>query len=427
MKSILVTVTDGWSYRYLFCTGVYEYLKSNNKLTLVCSEYYFEKLSGIDAGNIEVKRIKVVKSQFIDNVISAKNYVFRIYNNFKISKFYISKLKFHQKLLVKSLNLFILLFGHYILLILNFCLDYLISNSRHKIDDYSRFDTVLFLSPYSYEEVELSKQIKSKDIKKIFILPSWDNIYKYHLEDEYTKYIVWGIDQKTFLLSIGIPEAKILCLGGISQYIYNHKKTFSFYNNNQVNFRILYATVTERIFKNEFLFVKKLVTNIENGYYGNSVELLIRLHPADSFQKYDSLQSLKVKVSNKTTTTSLSDWNVQKDYFESQVADILSSSLIITVASTMTLDCILLDRLTINYRPDFCKEESDYYQFEHYASITNSGLLPILSSLDELNEYILDTINGINKYDSKLINAISSATSIHKFVDVENYFTKFLD
>ena len=427
MKSILVTVTDGWSYRYLFCTGVYEYLKSNNKLTLVCSEYYFEKLSGIDAGNIEVKRIKVVKSQFIDNVISAKNYVFRIYNNFRISKFYISKLKFHQKLLVKSLNLFILLFGHYILLILNFCLDYLISNSRHKIDDYSRFDTVLFLSPYSYEEVELSKQIKSKDIKKIFILPSWDNIYKYHLEDEYTKYIVWGIDQKTFLLSIGIPEAKILCLGGISQYIYNHKKTFSFYNNNQVNFRILYATVTERIFKNEFLFVKRLVTNIENGYYGNSVELLIRLHPADSFQKYDSLQSLKVKVSNKTTTTSLSDWNVQKDFFESQVADILSSSLIITVASTMTLDCILLDRLTINYRPDFCKEESDYYQFEHYASITNSGLLPILSSLDELNEYILDTINGINKYDSKLINAISSATSIHKFVDVENYFTKFLD
>jgi hypothetical protein len=427
MKSILVTVTDGWSYRYLFCTGVYEYLKSNNKLTLVCSEYYFEKLSGIDAGNIEVKRIKVVKSQFINNVISAKNYVFRIYNNFKISKFYISKLKFHQKLLVKSLNLFILLFGHYILLILNFCLDYLISNSRHKIDDYSRFDTVLFLSPYSYEEVELSKQIKSKDIKKIFILPSWDNIYKYHLEDEYTKYIVWGIDQKTFLLSIGIPEAKILCLGGISQYIYNHKKTFSLYNNNQVNFRILYATVTERIFKNEFLFVKKLVTNIENGYYGNSVELLIRLHPADSFQKYDSLQSLKVQVSNKTTTTSLSDWNVQNDYFESQVADILSSSLIITVASTMTLDCILLDRLTINYRPDFCKEESDYYQFEHYASITNSGLLPILSSLDELNEYILDTINGINKYDSKLINAISSATSIHKFVDVENYFTKFLD
>jgi hypothetical protein len=310
---------------------------------------------------------------------------------------------------------------------LNFCLDYLISNSRHKIDDYSRFDTVLFLSPYSYEEVELSKQIKSKDIKKIFILPSWDNIYKYHLEDEYTKYIVWGIDQKTFLLSIGIPEAKILCLGGISQYIYNHKKTFSLYNNNQVNFRILYATVTERIFKNEFLFVKKLVTNIENGYYGNSVELLIRLHPADSFQKYDSLQSLKVQVSNKTTTTSLSDWNVQNDYFESQVADILSSSLIITVASTMTLDCILLDRLTINYRPDFCKEESDYYQFEHYASITNSGLLPILSSLDELNEYILDTINGINKYDSKLINAISSATSIHKFVDVENYFTKFLD
>lgn len=427
MKSIIVTVTDGWSYRYLFCTGVYEYLKSNNKLTLVCSEYYFEKLNGIDAGNIEVKKIKVVKSQFIDNIISAKNYVFRIYNNFKISKFYISKLKLHQKLILKSLNWFILLFGHYILLIFNFCLDYLISISRQKIDDYSRFDSVLFLSPYSYDEVKLSKQIKSKDIKKIFILPSWDNIFKYHQEDDYTKYIVWGIDQKKFLLSIGIPEVKILCLGGISQYTFNQKKTFSLYNNNQVNFRILYATVTERIFKNEFLFVKKLVANIENGYYGNNVELLIRLHPADSFQKYASLQSLKVKVSNKKTTKSLLDWNVQKDYFESQVADILSSSLIITVASTMTLDCILLDRLTINYRPEFCKEERDYYQFEHYASITNSGLLPILSSLDELNEFIIDTINGINKYDSKLKNSISNATSIHKFVDFENYFTKFLD
>jgi hypothetical protein len=422
VKSIIVTVTDGWSYRYLFCTGVFEYLKQNYKITFFCSDYYFEKLRELEENNVNIKRIEFVKSKFIDKLISAKNYVFRIYNNFKISKFYISKLKRYQRVIVKSLNWFISLFGDYILLVFNFLLDFFINFSQAKNYVYKEYDIVLFLSPYSYEEVKLSKLIKSNVVKKIFVLPSWDNIYKYHQEDDYSKYILWGNDQKRFLEKMNIPEDKILCLGGISQYLFNKIKVNCLNPDNSNQFRILYATVTNRIFKDEFLFVKKLASYIENGFYGNNVELLIRLHPADSLDQYVSLQSAKVFISNTTTTKSLLDWNVQKDYFQKQVADILSSSLVITVASTMTLDSILLDRLTINFRPEFCKGDSDYYQFEHYASLTNSGYLPIVSSFDELNKLIIDTNIGVYQYDVKMKDAIRDATLVHKSQNFEDYF-----
>jgi hypothetical protein len=428
--SLIVTITDGWAFRFLFCTGALEYLNSIYKIKIFASGYYFSKLSAYPGVEFELYSIDINKSRIIDKVISLKNYIYRNFHGFNISKFYISKLNRIQRILFFIINPFIVLYGDRVIFLLDSLVSLLLRKHLRKFqNDVIGCEGILFLSPYSSSEIKFLNVFENQSVKKYFILPSWDNIYKYHLNDIYYRYIVWGPDQKEFLKKIGISENKIVCLGSISQYVFNRIKTLdlnkkSFLNSEQ-KFRLMYSTVTSKIFPEEFQFVTQLVDLVNTGYFGPSVDLLIRLHPADSSSEYKYLQSDRVTISGNYIGSDIIKWEVSDDFFELQVKDILSSNLIISVASTMTLDSILLGRTTVNYRPMFCINEKDYYNFEHYNSITSSNGIKIINNFEELNKIISDYRKGEYVIDEKMYNSILGATVRHNEYELKNYF-KFL-
>lgn len=423
MSAIIVTLTDGWAYRYLFCTQVFDYFKNNNfKIIIYCSDFYFEKIISIASSSVEIYKLKNESSNYLGTIISLRNYLYRIQFDFKISKFYVSKLIPYQRIAFNLFGGLIRLISPYLLKLSDIFLGYAIRDDFF-FQKHNQVDFILFLSPYSYEEVIFLKKLKKYQVKKIFILPSWDNIYKYYLDDQFDRYVVWGPDQESFLSRMGIATDKIVPLGSISQYTFNQLKENSQQRKESDRFRILYATVTDRIFPDEYYFLSQLAAKVENGDYGMNVELLIRMHPADNIERYRHLESDKVYFSENKTTYSLTQWDVEKDFFNKQVSDILFSNLVITVASTITLDAVLLNKYTINYRPDFCKGDKDYYQFEHYASITNSGGLPIVSSMQELSNLIQKVINNTLEFDEKMKKSVSGATITHNEVSIEKYFS----
>ena len=423
--NVLITVSDGWAYRNLFCTDFYQTLAKNNVVTIIASDYFYDLLCQRDQG---LKVIKFKKSnKFILSLISLSNYIYRAKNNFRISVNYFSRLSFIQKLFYYISYPFFRLFGTILLKSIDVILNFIISKSYNQNEDTQSFDKILFFSPYAYDEIVYSYWFKKHKSKKIYVLPSWDNIYKYNTIDNYDSYVVWGNEQKKFLISQEISQEKIKSLGSISQYVFNILKSNYGKTGCKHKIRLLYGTVTERLFKNEYQFVKEFKEKLESGYFGLDIDLFIRLHPADNnLDLYLQLQSNCVKVVNTSVTSNLYNWNVDSDFFQNQSRDLMESDIVINVASTITLDSIMLNKFTINLKPAFCFGKKNYYEFEHYRSITRSKAIPLINDFECLKKVITEFRDGKIRFDEKMKNSIGSVIYLHNSKNLEEYINQLL-
>jgi hypothetical protein len=423
-RSIAITISDGWAYRYLFSTSAIEYLTKEYDITLICSNYYYKLLNNNKFNCVKIKHIKY--SDNIDNfLISSLNFIYR--NSFKnqINNFYISKyqnyLKYIYYLFIKwHISFTFSFFERLILLLIKFKVRLFYNKQLN-----SSFESVLFLSPYTHNEIILSFNLSVKS-EKIFILPSWDNIYKYYLFDNFNKYVVWGNTQKIFLQKK--IKKTIIISGNIGQYAIN-KILLNFKDNpKKKSLIITYSTVTRRIFNNEIKFLTTLTKMIEDNHFGENVHLIIRPHPADkNITYYKKFISNRVTLSS-VPSVSLEKWDVDRDFYTNLIHDFINADLVLNVASTITLDAILLNRFVLNIRPKECQNDMDYYNFQHYLPIKTSNLVPIIheNEIEKLFKYI----NAIKNNNTKLIinqsNAISSLTKIHNNYEVSYYFNEIL-
>lgn len=419
MKSIGFTITDGWAYRFIFSTGLYNELKKTHKITLICSNYYYKLITSSYEDNIDI--IECVKLDFNDKnrvffkLISLLNYLYINIYDFNINKFYILKKKWLPRQFYKLFSSILKRFSS-TKLIEHFFENFHIEKPKN-ID--KQFDVIYFLSPYLKNEIALAISYKKDQTELCFILPSWDNIYKYYTFKFFSSYFVWGESQKLFLKERLNIKAPIYVKGPISQYFFNKFKNISpkIVTNKSCN--LLYATITSRNFPNELEFVKDLSKKIENDEYGINSTLLIRLHPAEKdVNFYKGLVSNKVSISYSKGVSSLYDWNVDENFFLQQSEDFIKSDIVITVASTITIDAILLDKPVINFKPKILNGKVDLYQFEHYQSITNSNELEIIESIEELNSVIKKILNGIHK---NYRNSISKEVFLHDSSEISNY------
>ena len=99
----------------------------------------------------------------------------------------------------------------------------------------------------------------------------------------------------------------------------------------------------------------------------------------------------------------------------------MKSDIVICVASTITIDAIMLERPVINFKPKILNGKVDYYNFEHYRSITNSGELEIVENIHELDCAIKKILSGEHKDYKK---SISKEVYLHNSINVLDYLSK---
>ena len=415
MKHIGFTISDGWAFRFLFATGLYKEIVKENKVTLICSSYYHDlitkNLLGLDSG-VDVVKLEFINQNKVFALIRINNFIFRDTHGFKLRKWHILKHKWVSRQFLLVVNFILQKFVN---------IDFL-STFLHRIKLQKPFvikekiDELFFLSPYLKEEVALSLCYSDDDTKLCFVLPSWDNIYKYYTFKHFDSYIVWGESQQLFLKNVLKISSPIFLKGPISQYVFNRHKAYDGYSSSSVSVRLLYCTITSRNFPNEVSFVRNLINKINSNDYGNDCHLTIRLHPADKdLDIYEKLVSKKVGLSHIKGVSSLTNWDVSDSFFPELINDFVNSDIIICVASTITLDAIMLGRPVINFKPQILKGKVDYYDFEHYRSISNSKELDIVENMNDLDSAIFRILKGDHKDYRK---AISKEVQLHNSTNV---------
>ena len=436
-KTIAFTITDGWAYRYLFATGAIELLIRDYKIELICTPFYFKLIESMSRHDISIIHIQDA-GKLSKLLISFSNFVYRGSFHNEINNFYISKYNFLFRFIYTYFLKWILTKYHIIFLNFSSIILRVWVTFLYPLRVNRTYDKIVFLSPYYADEIVLSFIFK-KFQNKIFVLPSWDNIYKYYLFDNFNKYVVWGSAQENFLKDRF--NNRISVLGNISHFKMKDlsRNSITLKRNNSIT--ILYCTVTTRIFKNEVFFVERLKNLVENNFFGSDVNLIIRPHPADrNNSSYRSSKSKRIVISDINSKSEsqrvervdnfnlLRHWQTDSIFFTQLVEDLTTASVVLNVASTITLDAIILKRFTINIRPVECYHNSDYYNFKHYSPIFLSNLVPVIQEDDifKLDKYI----EAIRVSNYEVIcdqsSAISSLSSVHDSDNLENYLNLVL-
>lgn len=125
--------------------------------------------------------------------------------------------------------------------------------------------------------------------------------------------------------------------------------------------------------------------------------ILIRPHPKDTTD-YSQLQKhplIRIDNYGSQPDDSLKHWVPQKDNMIHLGRTMRYSSIVVNIASTITIDAACFDTPVINLNYDFKNRDSDYmgsikryYHYSHYVNVVKIGAAALVSSDQELTLWI---------------------------------------
>ena len=276
---------------------------------------------------------------------------------------------------------------------------------------------VISTHPIAMDEVEFLSCAKKLEIKTIGMIKSWDNITtKGYIPIKSDCYLVWNSVIKNEMIQIHGISKKNIFVTGVPQFDpYADKKTIvernSFFNKLCLNSNyktVFFATSPASIGPEDPDIIDKLIRNFNKNKI-NNIQIIARLHPLDSMERYEELKNKNFKnLAFQIPGESQNDKRVKgilDPMFIAELRDTMfHSDVTINTCSTTSLDAIAIDKPVINIAFDLKPREyyqscKRYYDFDHFKPILNSGATKLAFNFDEF-------INLIHRYmkNSKLEN-----------------------
>jgi hypothetical protein len=169
---------------------------------------------------------------------------------------------------------------------------------------------------------------------------------------------------------------------------------------------ILYATNTPAAMPDEGEIVEQYWAALNRSPIGGKITMLVRLHPKDSIEKYQSLVGIKDVVVTRAAAPhwAQSDrWLPNHEDMSLLLNSMMHAVVSVNVASTMSLESFALDLPTLNVgfkaRADF-KEHNSMWSFdmihfsEHYHAIVENGSVDFARNVDELVTFTIDALKN---------------------------------
>jgi hypothetical protein len=131
---------------------------------------------------------------------------------------------------------------------------------------------------------------------------------------------------------------------------------------------------------------------------------VVRFHPSDEYSRWGDLRrELGSKVRFCEPWGHAKDGNLHWGQVESHGIGLLTNSIrhascVISMGSTLALDCAVLDKPIVNvgFHPDRGSTEDVYYanahRTFHYEPITRSQAAPVAAGMEELTAFFLDAV-----------------------------------
>ncbi|WJW76703.1 CDP-glycerol glycerophosphotransferase family protein [Thiohalobacter sp. IOR34] len=150
--------------------------------------------------------------------------------------------------------------------------------------------------------------------------------------------------------------------------------------------------------------VREITTLARAGTWGKGVAVVFRPHPQSTLEEYDlpDTEALFVNDPHEYIEDSKADiasrWRFSSSALSELAQSLRGADVVITVASSMTLDSAAVGTPVVNVAYDpggqFPGELLEsYYRSSHYRFITDSGVVPIARSTPELIEAITTALD----------------------------------
>jgi hypothetical protein len=259
--------------------------------------------------------------------------------------------------------------------------------------------------PFHYCYRPLLKIARRRRIPVVCFVTSWDNLTsKGELPMKMDKMIVWNEIMKTESIELYGCDPEDIFVSGAPQFdIYFRKDSMMPRSKflSQLGFdrrkrTITYCTQGMRKYETlEFEAIKMLLAFMRDHSISDECQLLIRLHPNASPERFLGLRKEGVYIDCPGRSELWLDGWDPEGADMGRLANILhSSDVVVNIASTITIDACCLDRPVVNLAFDadrprpYWDSVARFYDWTHYKNIVRTGGVRLARSKEELLKFV---------------------------------------
>ncbi len=237
---------------------------------------------------------------------------------------------------------------------------------------------------------------------------SWDNLTSQgRIMLPYDYFLVWNESLKKQLLEMyeWIYEDQVL-VTGTPQFDFHFRPEF--YQTREEYCRhigadpkrpiVLYSTGMANHMPGEPEIVEQIADMLMTIDYPSRPQLLVRVYAKDTSGRFDALKRARPDILFPEVSWESAWLTPKADDSYALVNALRHSALGINVASTISLELCMFDKPVINvgYNPESVATDelayADYYEFDHYKPIVESGAVTVARNPEQMRAMILECL-----------------------------------
>jgi len=436
--NIIISVPLVWSVRNFILSGIkddlenyyniYYFIPANVEEVLLRYNISSEKIfSTPDINRSKISKILYsMQKAVFQNIFKISTY--SIFNKPQFAQYKKSK-NFKLKLYYFLVALFsIKIFKKFLNALDNFFFDILIDKSiQLKLKN---INPLFCLSTCCVSSTEwpLLRAIKKNNIKIIAHILSFDNITSrgYEPIDYFDKYFVWNKKMKSELIRFYNIDSDKIKITGTPQFDFHLKKQFELKKTYvlkeaglQKTDYILYCANHFALTPNEPALFDNIIKQLKKNNYDSDFDVILRLHPMDKYERWENIinehDNVYLNKPWEEYNTNFYNWGLPtKDDIILYSNLIKHSSVVLTIASTVSIDAAVLDVpvICLGFHPDpkYIEEGRFYYNMhisDHYKDITEIGSIDLIKDENSFIEIFEKNIKNRNRHSKKRLKLVS--------------------
>lgn len=286
-----------------------------------------------------------------------------------------------------------------------------VSNDFKELINKYHPNIVLTCTPgFSSAESEIIIMAKKIGLKTIAINSSWDNFTSNATQFRKTDYIIcWNEVMRQEAISIHNYNPNKVFVSGIYRFDHHfekHENELSreeFLKSKKLNpakKTLLLSTVPPNTYPPQYDVWRKIIQKHKENAFGEPVNLLIRLHPNDSLEKYkefEGINNVHIELPGKQKNkTSSGGHKIEMDKvdLDNLRYSLKYTDININFRSSLSLEATIYDKPIINLA---LFDYANRYHVDWYIPIIESGGVRLVTTEDELNKAIIDYLNHPEK------------------------------
>ncbi|TSC78283.1 MAG: hypothetical protein G01um101433_317 [Parcubacteria group bacterium Gr01-1014_33] len=280
-------------------------------------------------------------------------------------------------------------------------LDYRIVHEHYLAPYFARYNPslVLLAHLFSDREIVILREAKRRNIKTIGLINSWDKLTARSMVRLLPNEMIVHneIVKRDAITHADMAPARIY-VTGIPHFDYylNTLRTpkAEFYRQYGIgeNERIiLFCPAGTAASDADLRIIALLAGIVKKNLFSYHVKLFVRFPPNDRITAPPDCADVIFQMPGKRFSLERgTDWDMSFEDFQSLADTLCYSSVVVSYASTMSIDAAMFDTPIINLKIDFpdCRPTAEFYKVDHYQPVLATGAIQLVSTKEELIDWI---------------------------------------